>query len=374
VPLYHQLAGLLRKRLAKRPPGQRFLTEREISGQYKVSRATVCRAINRLVSQRLLYRIQGSGTFVQTRHSEEQARRPNVLLFLPRSFRHYVHTADYVHGELVQGVIEGTRDRANLVLHTLQKGDLETDVIVRRITDPGIDGVVLFAWRDVSKLARAALSLKKPFVLLNVKTDATAGLNRVLAREVEGMKEVLRHLWGLGHRRFLFVGPSYLTTWHSSSMLNRYAGFQVALEEIGGPDADHTFIAWPSDDGAANLARALGRPNHATVVIVSNDPFALEVLEELKRLGLQIPDDVSVVGFDDGPGAATSRPRLTTVRKPRHEMGVRAADMVLSAIETGFTLVDDVYLETDLIVRDSTAPPKDAPAPHEAIGRPIRRS
>ncbi len=94
----------------------------------------------------------------------------------------------------------------------------------------------------------------------------------------------------------------------------------------------------------------------ATAVCCTNDVVAIAVIDELERLGRRVPEDVSVVGFDDIPLAGHRRINLTTVRQPAREMGRLAAEMVLSAIAERRHAAERIVMPTELIVRGSTGP------------------
>jgi DNA-binding LacI/PurR family transcriptional regulator len=101
----------------------------------------------------------------------------------------------------------------------------------------------------------------------------------------------------------------------------------------------------------------LGRPDRPTAIFAANDFEAVGVIEAARQLGLQVPRDVSVVGFDDGVVARSSSPLLTTVRQPLFEMGIAAATALHDLIIGRRPMATQVELATSLVVRDSTMPP-----------------
>lgn len=173
-----------------------------------------------------------------------------------------------------------------------------------------------------------------------------------------GGVQATRHLLDLGHRRIAFAGgaPTFLPT------AERLQGYLSAMR-VGGVDVDeglvrslgHTFEAgvWMADD-------LLGRPQPPSAVVAATDTIALGVLASAQRHGLRVPQDLSVVGYDDSAAAVSSVPALTTVRQPVAEMG-RVALRTLLQLAAGQEVDSHhVQLATTLVIRESTAPPSGA--------------
>lgn len=184
-----------------------------------------------------------------------------------------------------------------------------------------------------------------PFVRLGAETHPERGM-RVFMDDRRAAADMTEHLIALGHRRIGFVsGPAS----YAASRLRR-EGFEAALKAHGleaGPDlrveGDFTFEA-----GRRAGARLLGLAERPTAIFASNDDMALGVLNAAAAMGVRIPDDVAVSGFDDTPSATFSTPPLTTVRQPVAEMAAAATRLLLpgargvpgQAEEVPFTLVE----------------------------------
>ncbi|MET8042205.1 LacI family DNA-binding transcriptional regulator [Micromonospora sp. NPDC005215] len=170
-----------------------------------------------------------------------------------------------------------------------------------------------------------------------------------------GALAAARHLLDLGHQRIgLITGP--VTDLSARARLD---GFRAALD-YAGVAFDATLErrgVFTFDDGRDLGAQLLARPDRPTAVVCGNDLQALGVYAAARDAGLRIPDDLSVVGFDDVDQAAWLAPPLTTVRQPFGEIGATAARLALSLAD-GHPLTQDRYeLGTALVVRGSTAPP-----------------
>lgn len=166
------------------------------------------------------------------------------------------------------------------------------------------------------------------------------------------------HLLHLGHQRIAVIsGPEqYLCS------RARVDGYRQVLEQSGRA-FDAGLVRWGDfrqEGGFRCAVELLDRPDPPTAIFAGNDEQALGVYEAARQLGLAIPEDLSVVGFDDLPLARWLPPPLTTVRQPLAEMGVTAAEMLLRLVAGRALRSRRVELATELVVRLSTAPPRAA--------------
>ncbi|MEV4418147.1 LacI family DNA-binding transcriptional regulator [Catellatospora sp. NPDC049609] len=164
------------------------------------------------------------------------------------------------------------------------------------------------------------------------------------------------YLIGLGHRRIGFIaGPPRLMCSRA-----RLDGYRTAMQAAGLPVDDSLIYQgdFYHESGYAGGSLLLEHAAPPTAIFASSDQMALGVYEAVRRRGLRVADDVSVVGFDDLPEVRWSSPPLTTVRQPLAEMGMLAARTVLRLAQREKIESPRVELATELVVRDSTAPPR----------------
>lgn len=172
---------------------------------------------------------------------------------------------------------------------------------------------------------------------------------------VHGARSAAEHLLALGHRRIAFLGgrPDL-----RSAQL-REEGFRAALAAAGlTPDPELMKVGGYHPELAEAPARELlGLPadRRPTAVFAANDISAIRVLQIAREVGLRVPEDLSVMGYDNVPEAASSAPPLSTVAQPLHEMGVTALRILLAML-AGEPVERHVRLPTELVVRASTAP------------------
>jgi LacI family transcriptional regulator len=258
--------------------------------------------------------------------------------------------------EQVRGMETAAHDAGvGLVVSFLSQGPASTDEWRRWLAPGQIDGAILAATSGVAPLGMMLRGRGIPVVALDPGTRAATELPAVGAANWSGSLSATRHLIALGHRRIAMI-----TGW--SGLLcsrARLDGYRAALDEAG-LTADPGLIVrgnFSYDAGLAVGRRLLGLGTAPTAIVASSDNIALGVIEAARLRGIAVPDDLSVTGFDDLPGSRWSSPPLTTVRQPLQDMGRLAARTVLR-LARGKTLdTPTTELSTQLIIRESTAPP-----------------
>ena len=216
---------------------------------------------------------------------------------------------------------------------------------------------VISVFSDVSESMRTQLRTRGiPFVVVDPTGEPLHDTPSIGATNWNGGLTATRHLLGLGHKRIAVIGgPAWILCSRA-----RLDGFRAAMDEAGVP-VDPRLIShgeFHVEEGIDRGRALLAMPDRPTAIFAGNDLQALGVYQAAREARLHIPEDVSVVGFDDLPVAQWVGPPLTTVRQPLVEMAVAAAEMVL-ALGRGEPLTQPrVELATELVIRESTAPPK----------------
>ncbi|WIV55180.1 LacI family DNA-binding transcriptional regulator [Amycolatopsis nalaikhensis] len=208
---------------------------------------------------------------------------------------------------------------------------------------------------DGAVLVTPAVSLEAvpgtPVVAVDPHTGPSH-LPTIDSDNLRGAQLATEHLLELGHRRIAFLaGRPDL-----ESATLRKAGYLRALEAAGVP-ADETLIrdgAYDPEVSAASAHALLTGPDRPTAIFAANDISAIATVDAARELGLSVPDDLSVVGFDNVPESALCSPPLTTVDQPIREMGHRAISMLIALINGDDVERTHVTLDTGLVVRHST--------------------
>ena len=209
------------------------------------------------------------------------------------------------------------------------------------------------------------LSARIPLVLTNREVDGLE-VDRVVTDNALGARLAIEHLVGLGHRTIGYITSSR----EVSTVQDRVAGYRVALEAAGlHPEPGLVIRAEASIEAAVEATRTiLQRRRRPTALFVYNDFMAVGVLSALLQLGLRVPDDVAIVGFDDIIYAPYLRVPLTTVSQQTEAIGRTAARLLLARMEDGSRPPERVVLEPHLVVRASTTGSR-----HEADARAAGR-
>jgi LacI family transcriptional regulator len=272
------------------------------------------------------------------------------------------------YGEVVTGARAAAQESGYTLLVTSSEGEYEAERrSVELLQRKGVDGLILTPVLDQDADLSHLFELKRcnfPFVLLEELRGVPASLIDV-DNEVASRKAV-EFLIEQGHTRIVhFAGPEY--SWHSQERIDGVRRACSGSHVIFTDDDVIRAGAHMEDGYRTGLAYFGERPaaERPTAVTCYNDLVALGLLRALAELRIAVPDDVSVVGFDDIQLLEYLPLRLTTVRMPKFQMGQLAAQMLIRHIESRETLPPQkVYLDAELVVRDSTrAVPQAAAAP-----------
>jgi DNA-binding LacI/PurR family transcriptional regulator len=223
---------------------------------------------------------------------------------------------------------------------------------IDRLRLHGVDGILVIAPYDEAVQALERVSPQLPLVA--VEAGPPEGVPVVSVDQVEGARLATQHLLDLGHE----------TVWHVSGPADflearhRLAGWRATVEAAGAPVPEPLIGDWSSHVGY-QLGIELSRDPAVSAIFVANDQMALGVLRALREAGRDVPEAVSIVGFDDVPEAAYFAPPLTTIRQDFDELGGQGVRALLAQIgsDDGDQLVG-ASVEPQLVVRESTAPPR----------------
>ena len=215
------------------------------------------------------------------------------------------------------------------------------------------DGIILAVGGLTPKQHARLDGMGLPFVIVDPIGDTDSATTAIGATNWAGGLAATEHLIGLGHTRIgLLGGPPKLMCSRA-----RLDGYRNALSNAGIP-IDEELIEhgqFKLEAGYRQAQRLLQLVNPPTALFANSDQQALGAYDAARELGIRIPEDLSVVGFDDLPSSAWVQPRLTTVRQPIRQMAATAARTLLKAVLEGPQPATRVELATSLIVRESTA-------------------
>ena len=224
-----------------------------------------------------------------------------------------------------------------------------------------VDGVLILSLSPSDDDLRHVLRADVPVVLIDADHHALTDIHRIVVDDVAGGRAATEHLVGLGHRRIGFVGDFADNPFHFTSSRDRALGFREALEAAAIPfrgeyaaEGEHDLLE------ARRLAAAMLKlPEPPTAIFAASDTQAFGVMEAARDLGLRVPEDLSVVGYDDIEMAAVLG--LTTVRQPLYQSGKLGMELLLELLANPHTPPRRRLLPTELVIRQSTAAPRMRP-------------
>lgn len=227
--------------------------------------------------------------------------------------------------------------------------------LVRHLLERQVDGLVLTVSDPHGPIAMELASAGTPVVFL-FSTLSDGPVSSVGIDNEQGGFDATAHLADLGHQRIAMLAGTFAS---SDRSRHRYDGYRRCLSERGLALDPQLVVEIPYGlehcrEGVLRLMQTARPPS---AIFASNDLMAIGAMGELRSLGLSVPSDVSVVGFDDVLMSSYVAPRLTTIRQPVYEMGRCAAQMILAAQGLDGPIVPKhLILDHELVVRESTAP------------------
>lgn len=257
--------------------------------------------------------------------------------------------------EVIRGVERVTRESGlAMTLSTIGDHHAVGDELITGVLRRKPVAIVLQFSNLTADHRRQLRTRNIPFVVVDPAGDPPADVPAIGATNWAGGLAATRHLLALGHRRIAAIGgPADLMCSRA-----RLAGYSAALQEAGlTPHGRVRGGAFSREDGEREGRRLLQASERPTAIVCANDMQALGVYDAAFALGLDVPGDVSVVGFDDAPSASWARPPLTTVRQPLQEMAEEATRLALR-LRSGDVENPRMELATTLVERGSTAPPR----------------
>jgi len=259
---------------------------------------------------------------------------------------HHRHTLNpgSFYGEVLAGVDSEARAHGFHVLFSTNTSDR----LPAMVKEQRVDGLILAGCDIPRDLIVALKAHEVPLVLVDNHLDK---VDSVFTDNVGGAREAVTHLIRLGHERIGFI-----CEWFGDlSFAERFEGFKLALQEHGLPfSEDLTAEGLPRKEGSGYVAMTkLLERSIPSAVFAANDTTAAEAIRAIKEKGLRVPEDIAVMGFDDGSLAPHTDPPLTTMRVFRERMGIMAARRLLELIEDSDQPPIHTKLSTQLIVRGS---------------------
>ena len=357
--------------------GRGTITIEDVARAAGVSAMTVSRVINGGKNVRDSTRKRVSEAVEQLRYSPNTAARSLAagqplhigLLYANPS-------ASYLSQFLIGALHAARHAGAHLAIEACESEDPgEQAEVARRLAEGDVDGVVLPPPLSESKPILSELaSMRMPFVTVAMAAPKPESLN-VRIDDCAAADEMTRYLLGLGHRHIGFIKghPTHVAS------RDRFQGFSNALKEakldVADMPIEQGYFSYRS--GLIAAEKLLSRPNPPTAIFASNDDMGAAAISVAHRRGLAVPQDVSVVGFDDTMLATSVWPELTTVKQPISAMAEAALELLMADLRSRQAKtprrVNERVLAHALIIRESSAPPPKARAASASKRKPAAK-
>ncbi|MFH1073994.1 MAG: GntR family transcriptional regulator [Candidatus Firestonebacteria bacterium] len=349
LPKYVQLKNLLKKKIInKEIVSGKFPREAELRAKYGLSICTIKRALRELVKEKYIKREQGRGTFV-IYDSRKEARKLTKTL----NFLFYRTASEFEQDEFYVGLFEKIEYFSGIkgykVIFTSIYDAFTKNIAVPEIIKGGkIDGSFLIMIED--RVIKEIDRFNIPFVAVDYYSEH--GYDFVTSDNVNGAKEATRYLIDLGHEKIGYVTwlRSYIEDWPNSAA--RMSGYSQALEERG-LRVNPQFVRKVSGELSHKFIVDDFIKNGVTGIVCFTDSIALLLIKKIKERALNVPEDMSVIGFGDCKEGRDDKIRLTTVKMDIDDMAQKAVDMLVSKIEGNHMGRNKIVLPTKLIIRGS---------------------
>ena len=334
---------------------KRRVTIRDVARESGVSYATVSRVLSgyafvmKPTRNRVMEVVERLGYVANLPARSLAGGRSQIIgLLVPNLDNGYV-------GTITQGIDQAlAHANYDLMLYTSHRHPGKESYYVSAIPNGLTEGMLLVAPLVPTAYLDSLREQNFPYVLID-QADATENSNVVEATNWQGAYEATRYLIELGHRQIAFVKGSFAIR----SAADRLRGYKAALADYDIPIRQELVLEGDYQQQTAyhltkRLLQSVKDP--PTAIFAANDISAFGAMDAARESGLHIPDDISIIGFDDIPQASLVYPKLTTIRQPLEQMGNVAVKMLLAQIEDRSLPPQRVVLATQLIIRDSCAP------------------
>lgn len=313
---------------------EKLPSENELLKEFKVSKHTLLKALDALINQGLIIRKQGSGTFVAPAVNEHGTRRIAVIVY---------HSDSPYYSKIIKGIESYSSQNGFGMILCNSRGDIEAESkYIERFIDE-VDGFIICPTEEKSEYSNGVKNLfesEVPFALISntAVNQLTACTNYVIPDNCTGGFLAGKHLAECGYRK---LGILVCEELEKETIRERLKGFKLALMQYGIPFDEAMIINASSDDpehgymqNGYNSAPEILRfaVNETCGIFAVGDSLAIGLLKGLKELGVRIPEQIGICGFDDIELASQWDIGLTTVAQDAIQIGEKSAEIIIGAV------------------------------------------
>ncbi len=356
IPKYRKILDSIQAGIqsGKWKTDSRLPSESQLMEEFSTSRITVTRALQELETRGIIYRIKGKGSFV----SKTTQRKSNIIsLIIP-------HKANYLYGggQYSRSISKICQEKGYFCsIHYSEQSSKKERKILLNLRDQDISGIILYPINSNNiDIITSMLLDRTPLVLLDRQLEEIE-CSSVESDNQHGTYEIVQYMIEMGHKTIAYIGAN-----DSHAAKERYRGYCRALfnksipidpnlvvdhyNELFDPDNQETLN--PSETDKI-LSALLKKNKDLSAIFCINDQIALHMMTAAGRLGIRIPEDLSIAGFDNLPFIQTLSTPITTVEQNFPEIGQECVKLLIDQIETKHSKTENVIVKTQLIVRDS---------------------
>lgn len=349
---YQVIKDYLVKHIAEKKllVNDRIPSEPELAKIFGVSSITVRRALFELVNEKRIYRIKGKGSFVADCSADaiRSRRLTDQIVGFVLSAKQGTYDSSLM--KMTRGIQSYlTRHGYSLIIEYSDESLQREKQIIERLIDTGINGLIYFSTDpDKSLSALKHIHSKNiPFVLID-RYARSFPANYVVSDNFGSVYRAVEYLQSLGHGQIAFITYAGCSI---SSETDRLQGYRKAMENAGLPVYEDMILNHKQIYDKKFLVMILNREITAAVAV--NDLVAIELMELCTKNNIRVPEEISVLGFDDVEQAAYQTPPLTSIRQYFDIMGKEAAKTLVRSLENPEIAIRKIELSTRLVLRNS---------------------
>ncbi|WP_233004701.1 GntR family transcriptional regulator [Exiguobacterium aurantiacum] len=341
-------------------PGEKIPSENELVQSFGVSRHTIRQAVGELVNEGYLYREQGSGTYCSPvlptstpQTIERLGNGKNIGVIT-------TYMSDYIFPSIIRGIESHLASKGYTLTLSCTDNNVEKErQCLEMMLDRQVDGLIVEPTKSSSYNPNIKYYLEleqqhTPYLMINQYYSQLTPPYLIMDDEKGGFLAA-EHLIKLGHERIMGLFKT-----DDLQGVHRMRGFIRAFREYNLPLEPELIITYTTEELVPSFYDVIHQvfenaDERPSAIVCYNDQLALNVLDQLRNLRLSVPQDVSLVGYDDSVLAVATEVKLTSIIHPKQELGRAAAEWIIAAVEKKDTPPSHTY-EPELIVRNSTAP------------------
>jgi len=369
VPKYKQLQLEIERLIAENilKVTDRLPGENEFFSNLGLSRTTIRKALHTLEKSHLIYRIQGHGTFIGSKPAAmtDNGDKKHISKFKKLIGVVIPNRTNEIYPFLINGIEQTVQSRQICVFSANSGGSHERELrIINEMINNSIDGLILEPLysgksNEDKQLVSLLEELDIPIVLIN-NDIPTFNCSKVMQDDAGGAQQLTELLLEHGHKRIAYIYNNMV-----KASFERRSGFHAALKAAGIEPDERLEASYNDEDGMVYPGYVLtkqfleNQELGVTAIFYFNDDLALQGLTAAHSLNMEVPRDISIVGYDDIPRSRLEGIQLTTVSHPKTLLGNMAASLLLEQFEQEeHPLYRKITIHSSMVLRDSVSEPR----------------